>query len=168
MDDLSKLVDDMTDRIKEIQRSPQSAHGIDHRTLVNLQNNARRNAPKNRTIDMTEVPFSQVTQPFGDADYVFALSWAGAQEWEDKTGRSLFQTFNAMVTHQDGLVSDVREIIRIALIGGGLAPTEALKLVRRYVENRPLAETIPIALTAVEAFLFGTDGEKPEKPATDE
>ena len=117
---------------------------------------------------MSDKPFSLISQPFGDGEYDFALTWDGAIEWEEKTSRSLFGTFNHMVANQSGHASDVREIIRIALIGGGLAPTESLKLVRRYVENRPLTETIPVALSAMEAFLFGTDGEKTEEPATDE
>ncbi len=35
---------------------------------------------------MTNQPFSQINLPFGDADYNFALTWAGAQEWEEKNG----------------------------------------------------------------------------------
>ncbi len=103
--------------------------------------------------------FSQMTQVFGDNEYIFALTWPGAQEWEEKTGRSLYQTFDAMVATKTGYVSDVKEIIRISLIGGGMAPAEAFRLVKQYVENRPLSESLPIALAAAEAFIFGTDDE---------
>ncbi len=65
-----------------------------------------------------------------------------------------------MTEHKNGLVADIREIIRIALVGGGITPTEALRLVRRYVEERPLTESMPVALSAIEAFLFGPDEEQ--------
>ena len=103
--------------------------------------------------------FSKTTQVFGDNEYTFALTWAGAQEWEEKTGRSLYQTFDAMVATKAGFVSDVKEIIRISLIGGGMAPADAFRLVKQYVECRPLSESLPVALAAAEAFLFGTDDE---------
>lgn len=117
-------------------------------------------------MDMNK-PFSQIKLPFADGEYTFALTWAGGTEWEEKTGRMLFNTFNLMVSSQTGFMTDVREIIRIALIGGGLAPTEAFKLVKRYVEERPLAETMPVALAAMEAFLFGPDDDETvkEEPA---
>lgn len=105
-------------------------------------------------------PFSQIIQFLGDNEYTFALTWDGAQEWEEKTGRSLFHTFNAMVASKTGFVSDVKELLRVSLIGGGMSPSEAFSLIRRYVEKRPLAETMPVALAAAEAFLFGTEGEE--------
>lgn len=110
----------------------------------------------------TKKPFSLIKQAFGDGEYAFAMTWAGGQEWEEKTGRSLFNTFNIMVSSQTGFMNDVREVIRISLIGGGLAPTEAFRLVKRYVEERPLSESMPVALAAMEAFLFGPDED--EKP----
>jgi len=114
---------------------------------------------------MTDKPFSQINLVFGDGEYTFALTWAGAQEWEEKTGRSLYHTFNDMVSSRMGFVSDIREIVRIALIGGGTAPSEAFRLVKRYVEGRPLAETMPVALEAIEAFLFGTEEAKEPEAA---
>ena len=110
--------------------------------------------------DTSNIPFSQIKQFFGDNEYTFALTWAGADEWEKKTGRSLFYTFNVMVSAQTGFVEDVKEIIRIGLIGGGLQPSEAFSLVKRYVEQRPLSESMPVALMAMEAFLFGSADEK--------
>lgn len=107
-------------------------------------------------------PFSQISTFFGDREHTFALSWAGAQEWEENTGRSLYAAFNEMVSSRVGYVTDIKEIIRISLIGGGMPPSEAFKLVKRYVEGRPLAETVPIALNAMEAFLFGTEKGEPE------
>lgn len=117
---------------------------------------------------MSDKPFSQIIQPFGDGEYNFALTWDGATEWEENTGRSLFGTFKIMAEHQSAMVTDVREIIRIALIGGGCSPAQALSLVRRYVECRPLDESLPVALSIVEAFLFGVDDKKTEEPAVNE
>ena len=41
------------------------------------------------------------------------------------------------------------------VLGGGLKPVEALVLVKRYVDDRPLAESIPTAYAALMAALVG-------------
>lgn len=58
-------------------------------------------------------------------------------------------------------VKDVTEPIRLGLIGGGLKPDEARKLVRRYVETRPLAENIRTAQKILAASIAGV----PDEPA---
>ncbi|QND51531.1 gene transfer agent family protein [Phyllobacterium sp. 628] len=101
--------------------------------------------------------YAKINQPFGDGHYDFQFGWPEALEWEEKTGRSLFNAFNAM--HRNGLylIADIKEIIRLALIGGGTKPVDALKLVERYVEKRPLSENMSLALMILEAAFFGTD-----------
>jgi len=62
-------------------------------------------------------------------------------------------------------VSYVRETIRLGLIGGGLEPTKALKLVRTYVDDRPLAESILTAEAILMAAIVGAPEEdEPKKP----
>lgn len=106
---------------------------------------------------------SRIETPFGDKKYAFELKWDGLVEWEETFNKSMFGTFNEMVERQTGRASEVREIIRIGLIGGGTKPTDALRLVERYVEKRPLSESVPVALEIVEAALFGV----PETPTED-
>ncbi len=65
-------------------------------------------------------------------------------------------------------VHEVRDIIRLGLIGGGTAPADALRLVRSYVEQRPILESVPLALRIVESGLYAPpakDGEAGEPQA---
>lgn len=55
-------------------------------------------------------------------------------------------------------VQHLREIIRIGLIGGGTNPADALRLVKRYVEDRPIIESVQLALEIVAASLTLPEG----------
>ncbi|RCW80929.1 gene transfer agent family protein [Phyllobacterium bourgognense] len=105
--------------------------------------------------------YARITQPFGDGNYDFQFGWKAAIEWEEKFNRSLFGTFNRM--HREGiyLIADIKEIIRLALIGAGTAPVAALKLVERYVEGRPLSENMTLSLQILEAAFFGNNAPAP-------
>lgn len=58
-------------------------------------------------------------------------------------------------------VNDIRETVRLGLIGAGMTPTDALKLTSRYVDDRPLAENALVAQAILAASLYGApEGEK--------
>jgi hypothetical protein len=67
-------------------------------------------------------------------------------------------------------VDDIREPIYRGLIGGGMNPTEAGRLVRDLHDERPLMENIDLALEIVLASLVGPQdepvGEQPGEPQT--
>lgn len=66
-------------------------------------------------------------------------------------------------------LEDVREPIRLGLIGGGMTPVEAEALVRVYVDVRPLMENTLVAQAIVMAVVVGVEeepGEKTAGPAT--
>ena len=53
-------------------------------------------------------------------------------------------------------------ILFLGLIGGGKSPTDAIILAKRYVQERPLMETVSPALMIVSASLIGpADAEEP-------
>ena len=56
-------------------------------------------------------------------------------------------------------VQHISEIIRLGLIGGGLAPTEALKMTRNYVESRPPLENLSLAQAILALSLQGAPEE---------
>jgi hypothetical protein len=56
-------------------------------------------------------------------------------------------------------VDDILQTIRLGLIGGGLTPVTALPLVKLYVEQRPLFESIPAAQAILSAALVGAPDE---------
>jgi hypothetical protein len=51
--------------------------------------------------------------------------------------------------------NDITEVIRLALIGGGIDPKRAASLIVAYVADRPLAETYPLAAKILERRWFG-------------
>lgn len=55
----------------------------------------------------------------------------------------------------DWRIDDVRETIRLGLIGGGATPSEAHKLVVRYVDERPPLESIGVAAEILMRALMG-------------
>jgi hypothetical protein len=64
-------------------------------------------------------------------------------------------------------ISDVRETIRLGLIGAGKDPMTALKLVRENVDSRPTLESVLLAYHIIAATLAGVDGDTPGKKAAD-
>ena len=57
-------------------------------------------------------------------------------------------------------VDDVRAPILEGLIGGGMKPAAAAELVRTWVDDRPLIETVPVAYKAVLASFVGAPDEE--------
>lgn len=94
---------------------------------------------------------------FGDGEKLFAFpSRELIEELERKTGQgvgALFRRFR----QSDYSFSDVTEIIRLGLIGGGAAPAEADRLVSVYAIGRPLAEVFDVADGVITALFFGTE-----------
>lgn len=54
-------------------------------------------------------------------------------------------------------VDDVIQPIRLGLEGGGMSKPEALVLVRRFVEERPLSPSVLTARNVIVASLYGVD-----------
>jgi hypothetical protein len=64
----------------------------------------------------------------------------------------------------DWRVDDVREVLMQGLVGGGLNPTEAGRLVRDLHDERPLLENVPLAFEIVLASFIGPEDEPLGKP----
>jgi hypothetical protein len=97
----------------------------------------------------------QHTAFFGDGEKTFAFPTRELiEELERKTGHAIGTLFNRFQRH-DFSFSDLTEIIRLGLIGGGTTPAEADRLVSVYSINRPLTESFFVALGIVNALFFG-------------
>lgn len=63
-------------------------------------------------------------------------------------------------------LNDVRETIRLGLIGGGMAPEQAMVTVKRHVDDQPLARSVLLAYEVLAAAMVGVPGDgvgkKPE------
>lgn len=91
---------------------------------------------------------------FGDGEKTFALSTPMVLELERRTGNGIGAIFARIRAHQFTL-QDVTETIRLSLIGGGASPSDADALVKAYVDERPLVESMEIALDVITARMLG-------------
>jgi hypothetical protein len=111
------------------------------------------------------------TLTWGDGEHLFRLPIGQLRELQDKCDAGPAQIMMRLVSHT-WRVDDILQPIRLGLIGGGKSPTDALLLVRRYVEERPLAENITVAAEIIAAAISGDpkeDGDTAKKaPATKE
>jgi hypothetical protein len=96
----------------------------------------------------------QHTGFFGDADHTFSLTDDMIAELERLSGMGIGALYVRAVASQFAL-ADLVQIIRLGLIGAGMAPQEAKRLVDTYAVNRPMAETFPLALDILDARWTG-------------
>lgn len=129
----------------------------------------------------------EVTLAWGDADRTFRL---GIREWEKVQEKCdagpaeiLSRLSPAFMALQQGLtfeqiitmgylgkwrIHDLREPLYRGLIGGGMEPTAAGKLVRELVDERPLLEPMAIAYKVVLASITGAEDEPLGEPTGEE
>ena len=101
---------------------------------------------------------------FGDGDYPVRMAIGELRALADKLGCGPVALFNRL-RGDAVLPDDPAEIIRVALIGGGMTPVEALAFVRRYVHDRPFLESLPTAMMLMGLALFGPADEPVGKAA---
>lgn len=109
----------------------------------------------------------RVTLAWADGDHVFNLAKIGQiLELEDKCDCGVMEVFNRL---REGRwkFHDVRETVRLGLIGGGMEPQKALVLTKRYVDDRPWQESVHVALTILMASIVGIPDDQPGKPEAD-
>lgn len=98
---------------------------------------------------------ASVELDFGDGTYTFRLGLSEIEELEEKRRQSLFVIARGLDPEtRKAHLRDIMEVIRLGLIGGGMKPVEALGLVRRYVDRRPIDESRHIAYLVVLAGLM--------------
>jgi len=85
-------------------------------------------------------------------------------ELEDKCGAGVGEIFDRVRAGRWRWI-DVRETVRLGLIGGGMEPVPALTLVQRYVDNRPWQESRQVAMAILLAAMVGVEGDNPTKKA---
>ena len=106
---------------------------------------------------------AQVTFGWADGDHTFRLGIKELEELQEKTDCGPLFLLNRILRNE-WRVGDLRETIRLGLVGGGLDPFKAIELVKRYVDDRPLAESIEPAKAILTVAILGpADGEKPGK-----
>jgi hypothetical protein len=95
---------------------------------------------------------------WADGEYRFRLGLAQLRELQEKCDAGPDHIRQRIETGT-WRVDDLRETLRLGLIGGGLAPEKALGIVKRYVDGRPLYESRLPAQIVLMAALVGAGDE---------
>ena len=93
-----------------------------------------------------------ITRDFADGTYSFRLAYGQWLELQEAVNCGPLELYVNLL-NRHWRIQHIREIVRIGLIGGGQTPVEALRLVRRYVEERPLMENVQLAIEIVAASI---------------
>ncbi|MGU3577097.1 gene transfer agent family protein [Brucellaceae bacterium C25G] len=101
---------------------------------------------------------AKIELTWADGDYAFRLGWGELEALQEACDAGPWVILERLFTKQC-LIGDISNVIRQGLIGGGLEPTAATKLVRTYVERRPPAENLLFATVILQAAIQGTDEE---------
>lgn len=98
----------------------------------------------------------KLTLAWGDGEHDFLLPIGQLRELQDKTDAGPQEVFTRLSTGR-WRVDDVREPIRLGLIGGGMKPSDAMVLTKRYVDDRPLLENLKVAQAILMISLVGDE-----------
>lgn len=106
---------------------------------------------------MSETPIPAVLF-FGDGTHAFLFLAAEWQELQRVTGCGPWEVEGRLLSRMCSL-AEIRETLRVGLLGGGLAPKAAVDLVDAYVGKRPgdLDEARLVAVAAIGYSLHGLD-----------
>lgn len=105
-------------------------------------------------IQSADQSWRYIEAEFGDGTYRMGLRYADVVELEKLLG----DVGPLVILQRLGgpwQMQDIREIIRLSLIGGGMQPTKALALVRVYVEARPALENLALAYRVLATAING-------------
>lgn len=108
---------------------------------------------------------AKITLLWGDGDRAFRLAIGQLRELQDKCDAGPAEILGRL-SNGTWRVDDIRETLRLGLIGGGATPTDALVLTARYVDNRPLMENVMPAQAVLLAAIVGEE-EPPGKTGSE-
>lgn len=106
-----------------------------------------------------------IRMQWGDGSHKFRLAIKELEELQEKCNAGPQEIANRL-RFGTWRIADVRETIRLGLIGGGKSWQEALTLTVRYIDNRPWAESSVHAFAILAAGLYGKPEDQPEGKAT--
>lgn len=103
---------------------------------------------------------------WADGHYPFALRLAQLEELQEKCNAGPMEILKRL---QEGTwrTYDIRETLRLGLIGMKMPPDKAYNLVKRYVEDMPWAQNSVYAALIISAAVYGVPDDKPGKSEAD-
>lgn len=106
---------------------------------------------------------AKVTLEWADGEHVFRLGIAQLEELDELCGVGPGFALGQILAgvHGNWKAKMLREVIRIGLVGGGKTPAEASRLTKRYVDERPIGESLLVAQMALQACIVGVEDDMP-------
>lgn len=95
-------------------------------------------------------------EEFGDGPHGFAMLMGGIRELQIKCKVGINDLY-LRICAGHWYVDDLREVIRVGLIEAGLDPIEALRMIERYVDGRPLYSSLALAVKILSKSLLPDD-----------
>lgn len=98
---------------------------------------------------------------WADGEYPVRLGIAQLRELQEKCDAGPMWIYERLTlnAHNGWLNQDIRETVRLGLIGGGMKPADALSLVKRYIDDRPAMESLVVAQAVLSFHLVGAPDE---------
>lgn len=94
---------------------------------------------------------------FGDGEKTFAFpNLETIKELEAASGHAIGALHRRFLLEEFSL-SDIEQVIRLGLIGGGTTPADAARLVATYLIGRPLRENLDLASDIISALFYGAE-----------
>ncbi|WP_244595660.1 gene transfer agent family protein [Bosea lathyri] len=91
---------------------------------------------------------------WADGSHRFCLPLAQLEELQTQCDAGPIVISNRLESGE-WRVSDIYQTLRLGLIGGGMAPVDALRLCKAYVLDRPWLENVRPAHAVIQAVLIG-------------
>jgi hypothetical protein len=111
------------------------------------------------TQDIPQTRTAKVEAFFGDKEHPFRLGAGELIELDEALEIGPHALFDRL-SDRTWRVQHVKEVIRVGLIGGGMAPQRAAAFVRRYVDELPdWVRNADLARVVVGAAIFGVEVE---------
>mgnify|MGYP001809627274 CR=1 FL=1 len=110
---------------------------------------------------------AKVTLVWFDGEDDFRLGLGEVRALQEKVGAGP-DTMRRRLLSGDWYVDDIRETLRLALIGAGAKPDVALAKVKRCVDQRPLAENVVMAAAILGAAIVGVPDDPVGKASAEE
>lgn len=106
--------------------------------------------------------YGEITEEFGDGEHTFRLGYKEISQFEEKFDLA-FMAFINRIAEGNAKIVEVREIIRLGLIGGGMEAPKTIPLLKAFVEEAPLADYMAVALKIAQSGAFGSEAYRTKK-----
>ena len=106
---------------------------------------------------------ARIDLDWADGTYSFRLGWGELAKLQEACDAGPLVVLERLAGGT-WRVEDISATIRLGLVGGGMEPATALKMVRAYVEARPPAESLLAAQAILSVACYGAPEEDVGNP----